>query len=98
MSQVTHPRLQPAGWVRAHRLVALAALLAVFATAAVLLVLAVGGNESTSSVSSQPTADVRAGGRPDESRIAAAIGSAGDGSAAATRPDESAIASAISGR
>lgn len=114
MSHVTHPRLHPAGWVRAHRLIALAALLALLATAAVMLVPTIGGNSSISSVADHPAPAVRSGPdesvvaaavgsqpsviRPDESRIAAAIGSASEGSISPTRPDESTVASAIYGR
>jgi hypothetical protein len=110
MSHFTHPAIEPAGWLRAHRTVVVTTLLALLATAAVVLILALGGDESTSSVTGQP-APARAvsgpdesavaaavGSQPsvlDESRIAAAIGSTTEGSATSPGPDESAVAGAI---
>jgi hypothetical protein len=111
MSHFTHPAIEPAGWLRAHRTVVVTALLALLATAAVVLILALSGDESTSSVTGQPAPAARAVSGPDESavaaaaglqpsvldesRIAAAIGSTTEGSATSPRPDESAVAGAI---
>lgn len=91
MSHVAQPKLQVPGQLRKHRLVALAALLALVATVAVVLVLAITDDRSTSSVAdlSQPVA--RTDGGPDESSVAAAIGS----QPTVVRPDESRIAAAI---
>jgi hypothetical protein len=106
MSHVMHPHIPLSAQVRAHRLIALTALLALMATAAVVLVLALGGGSTADPVAAggvQPALRVHGG--PDESSVAAAVGSRpvaaspGSGPAPATaRPDESAIAAAISGR
>jgi hypothetical protein len=94
MSHVMHTRLRPAGWVRAHGLVKLAALLALVATAAITLVLALGGNNSTSPVSANPAPAASSG--PDEARIGAAIGSARERPSTGG-PDEAAVAGAVAG-
>ena len=96
MSHVLHTRLRPAGWLRAHRMVTVAALLALVAAAAVALVLAIGCNESTSPVSANPAPASSTIRGPDESRIAAAIGSARERSSSGG-PDEAAVAGAIAG-
>lgn len=81
-----------AAHLRAHRLIALAALLAIFATAGVVLVLTVREGASTSSVSRQSVPAARADGGPAESGVAAAVGSR-----PTTGPDESQSAAAIGG-
>jgi hypothetical protein len=73
MSQPTHPRVPLYGRLRDHRLIALAALLALAATAAVMLALAIGSNPSTNATVQAPRAAVRATGGPEESGVAAAI-------------------------
>lgn len=85
------PTLSVAAHVRAHRRIALAALLALFATAAVVLVLAAGDSASTDSVGDRPVSAVRADGGLEESAVAATIGS----QPSVGRPDESGIAAAI---
>jgi hypothetical protein len=72
----------------------LAALLALVTAAAIVLVLAIGGNQSTSPVSANPASST--GSRPDESRIAATIGSARERPSTGG-PDEAAVAGAIAG-
>jgi hypothetical protein len=66
----------------AHRVLAVSALLALLATAAVVLVLTIdGGSTHTRAAAGQSTHPrVLWNGRPAESRIAAAIGSASDAS------------------
>jgi hypothetical protein len=90
MSQLTHPKLQFGAQLRAHRLIALAALLALLATAAVVIALALGDSQSTSTVSDQPVSAVRPDGGPEESTVAASVGSR-----SVPRPDESRVAAAI---
>jgi hypothetical protein len=92
MSHVVQPRLQVPGPLRKHRFVALAALLALVAMGAVVLVLAIVDNRSTSSVADLPQQVTRTDGGPEESAVAAAIGS----QPTVIRPDESRIAAAIS--
>jgi hypothetical protein len=91
MSHVAQPKLQTTGQLRKHRLVALAALLALVATVGVVLVLAIADHPSTSSVADLPQQVMRADGGPQESSVAAAIGS----QPPVIRPDESRIAAAI---
>jgi hypothetical protein len=92
MSQVTHPRVQQ---LRAQGLIALAAVLALLATTAVVLALTLGGNSSTSSISERAQPAVRADGGPEETGVAAAIGS----QPTLAAPNESKIAAAVgSGR
>jgi hypothetical protein len=92
MSQATTPTLSARSPLRAHWLAALSALVALLATAAVVLVLTIDGGSSgiAGSVSEhhQPV-----GGLP-ETAVAAAIGT----QPATGGPDESAIAAAVSGR
>ena len=113
MSQLTHPKPQLTADARSHRRVVLAALLALAATVAVLLVLAIADNQSMSSVGDrgvrtdggpEESAVAAAVGsqptlvRPDESTVAATIGSTREPAPAPVRPDESAVATAIAGR
>lgn len=97
MSQVTHPthpKLQFGAQLRAHRRLVLAALLALLATAGVVLALALSENQSTTTtVSDQPVPAVRGDGGPEETAVAASVGSRSAG-----RPDESKVAAAISYR
>lgn len=97
MSQVTHPSVPLSAQIRAHRMVALAVLLALIATAAAVLVLAIANHASTSSAVDTPQSALRADGGPDESNVAAAVGSGRAPAPAASRPDESNVAAAISG-
>jgi hypothetical protein len=89
MSQLTHSLN-----FRAHTRLVVAALLALAATAAVVLVLAIGG-DSIESVAA-PSTPAQASG-PNESNTAAAI-SGQASSAPAAGPDESRVAASISGR
>lgn len=95
MSQVTHPRIAVGQQVRAHRAAAIAALLALCATVAVVLVLAVDNTGVTAeSVAPGAQQSLRPDGGPEESGVAASIGSR----SGATGPDESRTAASISGR
>lgn len=94
MSHVAHPRITSPLNVRAIWL----GLLALAAVATVTLVLVFSGEEASQGVSvSQPTpaSSGLEASRPDESRVAAAVGAAA--SQPMTRPDESRTAAAISG-
>jgi hypothetical protein len=84
MSQVIAP-------IRHHWIVALSALLALLATTAVVLVLAIDGG-SSDSVALQSGPALRADGGPDESAVASAIATPQTESA---YPAESRIAAAI---
>lgn len=97
MSQATSPTLAARGQLRAHWLAALSALLALLATAAVVLVLAIDGGSPgiASSVNHRQQPALRSDGGPNESAVAAAISSR---PGATARPDESAVAAAISPR
>ena len=115
MSHLSYPSA-PLTRIREHRLLALAAVLALVATGAVVLALTLGQNSSTTSTAGRHQAAVRADSgpeetgvaaaiavqpivaRPDESKIAAAIGSGRESVPVAPRPDESAVAAGISGR
>ena len=90
MSHLSYPSA-PLTRIREHRLLALAALLALVATAAVVLALTLGQNSSTTSTAGQHQAAVRADGGPEETGVAAAIA----GQPTVGGPDESKIASAI---
>jgi hypothetical protein len=95
MSHLTHSPVAP--WYRTHTRLVVAALLALLATAAVVLVLAIGGDSSESvtanPATSQPVSEPQL--RPDESAVGAAI--TGRTAAPQLRPDESAVGAAISG-
>jgi hypothetical protein len=96
MSQVTQPRIPISQQVRAHRAAVIAALLALGATIAVVLVLAIGQDSSTTAEPVAPGAQqsLRPDGGPEESGTAASVGSR----SGATGPDESRTAASISGR
>jgi hypothetical protein len=93
MSQVSNTTIPLSNQLRQHWIVAVSALLALLATAAVVLVLAIdGGSADTSAQGVQHAA--RADGGPEESAVAASIGAR-----PIQRPDESATAAAVgSGR
>jgi hypothetical protein len=97
MSQAT-PSIPLRDQLAAHRAVAVTALLALLATVAIVLVLAIdGGSTPTpapSAVAESSEPQHLSNGRPDESATAAAI-SPPSVSAQAGRPDESGIAAAI---
>ena len=93
MSQVTQPKVQFGAQLRAHRTLALAALLALLATAGVVLALALSNNQPTTTVSDQATPAERSDGGPEESATAASVGSR-----PVSRPDESKVAAAITVR
>ena len=96
MSQFTQPRITIGQHVRAHRAAVLAALLALAATVALVLVLAIGQESGTATESVAPGAQeaLRPDGGPEESGVAASVGSR----SSSTGPDESRTAAAISGR
>jgi hypothetical protein len=95
MSHVSHPRLAYGDWIRAHRVVALAALAACIA-AVVLVLLLAGSGDQPAGAGGDPVPAARERSGSDESKIAAAIGSAGHNTTGG--PDEAAVASAIAGR
>ena len=86
MSQVTHPQVPLTGQVRAHRRAAIAGLLALLATVAVVLVLTIGGESSQSVATPSSTTQIS---HPNESGIAAAVGKQPTG------PSESNVAAAV---
>jgi predicted metal-binding membrane protein len=91
MSHLAHPTTSFRSQVKAHRLTWLAALMALAATAAVVLVLALDdGTTTTASVSPGSQPALRAGGGPSESHTAASVAGAPAG------PDEAATAAAVS--
>jgi len=93
MSQVTHPAVSITQQLRTHWILALSALFALLATAAVLLVLAIdSGSSGTPAVAEQPQPALRSDGGPDESAVAASLGSR-----TSAGPSESSIAAAIGG-
>src|SRR4051812_47545946 len=116
MSQVTHPTFSTRSQLRAHKVAALSALIALLATAAIVLVLAIDGGSSGpgTSAAARPQPALRADGGPDESAVAATVGSqaapsagpdeaavaatVGSQAAPSAGPDESAVAAAVSGR
>jgi hypothetical protein len=90
MSHVSHPRIPLTEQVRAHRTVALAGLLALAATVAVVLIIAIGGDSTDSQEPVvQPAQQTL---RPDESAVAGARTPA---PAPSPRPDESSVAGSI---
>ena len=107
MSQATHPTLSTGSPLRAHRVAALSALLALVATAAVVLVLTIdGGSSGVVSEHQQPVGGLpetavaasiapQPSAGPDESNIAASIGGP---KMLPSGPDESAVAASIAGR
>jgi hypothetical protein len=107
MSQVTtQPTITFPARVRSHGAALTAAVLALVAATAIVLILALDGGSSSqqtggatardgfnTAVSSQSLLPEGAS-SPDESHVAAAVGSA---SAASTGPDESRVAAAVAG-
>ena len=87
MSQVTHPTTSITAQIRSHSVVALSALLALFATTAVVLVLAVddGSPIRSSSAAVQAGPAMRLDGGPEESAVAASVGSRPSASPSETR-------------
>lgn len=95
MSHLSYPNAPLSERIRAHRLLTLATLLALLATAAIVLAIAIDQNPSTTSTVDRHQAAIRADGGPEETGVAAAIAE----QAIVAAPDESEIASAIgSGR
>jgi hypothetical protein len=97
MSQVSHTTIPLTDQIRNHWIVALSALLALLATIAVVLALAIDGGSTSASVPVAQSSNqaARSDGGPDESRIAAAVGSPSESAPLATRPDESKVAASI---
>ena len=94
MSQVTQPRISLPPLMRPTRTVWLGALLALAAGAAVMLILALGHDSSNNTVPTRAQAQpsLRSDGGPEETGVAAAVGSR-----AAISPDEAQIATSIAG-
>ena len=94
MSEATQSRAQLPSVARPSRTVWLAAALALAATIAVVLIFTLGGesSKSTTPVSAQSHPSLRSDGGPEESGIAATIGSGAE-----SGPDESRIAAYVSG-
>jgi hypothetical protein len=92
MSQVQDTAIPITTQIRNHWVVTLSALLALLATGAVVLALAIGGGSTKASTpvaqSSHPA--VRSDGGPDESAVAARVGSR-----PTAGPDESKVAASI---
>lgn len=111
MSHVAHHTLSPRSQLRAHWVVAVSALAALLAATALVLVLVLGDGASTPVGSvARPNAAVRSDGGPNESAVAAAVGSrpsrvpdeaviagAGPYQPASSGPDESNVAASIGG-
>ncbi len=95
MSQVTQPRISLPTHLPRRSTAWIAGLLALVAVATVALVLALGGDSSqdAGSLGAQAQPSLRAGGGPEESGVAATLGSRPAGG-----PDESSTAASISGR
>jgi hypothetical protein len=92
MSQLTQS-ISVKEQLRAHWVLALSALLALAATAAVVLVLAIeGGSSETTTVAQRSQPAVRSDGGLDESAVAASVGSR-----MSPAPSESTIAAAVAG-
>ncbi len=111
MSQVSHPTIAIRTQLRAHRVTVLAALMALAATAAVVLILAIDGGSPSSSVAGQTQPALRSDGGPNEAAVAAEVGSRpsigsseshvaasiGGGNVRPTGgPDESSVAASVS--
>ena len=92
MSQLTHPRISVPTLTRPRHTAWLGALLALAATTAIVLILALGNESSDTAtpVSVQAQPSVRSDGGPEETSIAASVGTR-----PAVRPDESRVAAAI---
>lgn len=91
MSQLTPAGVSTTQQLRTHWILALSALLALLATAALVLVLAIDRDSSqTSTAVQQSQPALRADGGPDESAVAASVGSR-----TSAGPSESSVAAAI---
>lgn len=92
MSQVTQPRISLPPLTRPTRAVWLGALLALAAGAAVVLILALGHDSSDNTVPARAQAQpsLRSDGGPEETGVAAAVGSR-----PVVSPDEAQIAASI---
>jgi hypothetical protein len=94
MSQVASPAVS--SQIRRHWVLAFSALLALLATAAVVLILALDGG-SSESVAQTARPALRSDGGPDESAVAASIaGKAQPALRSDGGPEESAVAGAVS--
>ena len=96
MSQFTHPNLALPQHGHPRRALWVGAILAMTVVGAVVLILALGGGNSSPDVvpaSVQTQVGARADGGPEETGVAAAIGSR-----PAARPDEGTVAAAIGSR
>ncbi len=93
MSQLSHPGISLPVHV-SRRFVVLGAMLALVATAAVVLILAIGNDSSTdgTAADAQNRPGLRPGGGPEESGVAASVGSR-----PSAGPSESATASSLAG-
>ena len=93
MSQFSHPTHTIRSQVQAHKAAWLAALLTLIAVGAVFLILSLDGDSSSSSTTYQSQPAVRTDGGPDESGVAASVGSR-----PSTGSSESAVAAAVGSR
>jgi hypothetical protein len=95
MSQVTNATLSTRSQLRAHRVAALSALIALLATAAIVLVLAIDGGSSgtVTSAGARQQPALRVDGGPDEAAVAATVGSH---AATGAGPEETAVGMSIS--
>jgi hypothetical protein len=93
MSHVSHPSISIRTQLRARQVAWFAAILALLATATIVLVLAIDGDDTgTSSVATQSQPAVRSDGGPNESAVAASVGSV-----PSTGSSESTVAASIGG-
>jgi hypothetical protein len=91
MSYVGNPTLSTRSQLRAHWILVISTLAALLAATAVALVLVIDNGTSTVSGSiAKPQAALRSDGGPDESAVAASVGSR-----PSSVPDESAVAAAV---
>jgi hypothetical protein len=91
MSHVAQPTLSTRSQLRAHWVVAVSALAALLAAVAVVLVLVIDDGASTAtSRNAAPQAAIRSDGGPNESAVAASVGTR-----SSPVPDEAAIAASV---
>jgi len=94
-SHAVQPDTTLAGQIKAHGRLALAATLALLATGAVVLVMAIGGDSPSSNTAAGAVPAPASG--PTESTVAAAVAGAASGSTV-SGPDESRIAANVGAR
>ena len=92
MSQFSHPTQTIRSQVQAHKAAWLAALLTLVATGAVVLIVAISDSPTASDAPLSPQPALRTDGGPDESGVAASVGSR-----PSTGSSESSVAAAVGG-